>query len=144
MTHETRQYVALPDPISHNSIYQNVPGKGRVRTKAYRAWAKVAKQMLAAQPRLHRHAKPVLITYYVGERDIGRMDAGNVEKAYTDALVSAGIIHDDSRHWLRGVAVLWVPDMRACVALIEPVETEIQSPDHLIQRVPAGLREVFR
>jgi hypothetical protein len=78
----------------------------------------------------------VEITYFVGEKGVGGMDAGNVEKAATDALVAAGVIKDDSRKWLRSVQIIWTPGMRGTVAVIEPA-----GPSPLATHIAASVRQ---
>ena len=41
-------------PPSTNSLYANIPGKGRVRTKAYKAWIDAAGWEIKAQARGYR------------------------------------------------------------------------------------------
>lgn len=130
--------VILPPPISVNNLFENVPGRGRVTTKEYSAWKREAAKTLAACGPHRQFVGPVEIAYFIGEKGVGQMDAGNVEKAATDALVAAGIIKDDSRKWLRGVSLMWVPGMRSIVAAITPCADEIDRHD-IMRTLPRGL-----
>lgn len=122
---EPLAYVVLPDPISTNNLYSNVPGRGRVMTKAYREWKANASRLLMAQRPLPRFAMPVEITLYAGERNVGQMDSDNAAKSCLDALVAARVIHDDSRKWVRRSSVVWVPGMAGCVAKIKTAPMDV-------------------
>jgi crossover junction endodeoxyribonuclease RusA len=119
--------LALPDPISTNNLFVNVPGRGRIMSKDYREWKKTAAQMLHVQKPLPRFALPVSVTLYVGEKGVGQMDADNAAKACLDALVAAGVIHDDSKKWVRRVACVWVPDLRGTVAKLRVAEMDVSA-----------------
>ena len=132
-------YLVLPPPISTNALFRNVSGRGRVVTKAYRAWRKRARDLLKVQ-RLHRYVRPVEITLYVGEAGVGRMDADNTLKAPIDALVEAEVLPDDTRRCVRSVASVWVSNMTACIVLIEPSICPIAARE-IVDRVPQSILE---
>lgn len=136
---EAPAYVVLPDPISTNNLFVNVPGRGRVKSKDYRNWRNNAARYLSAQRPLPQFALPVEITFYVGEKHIGQMDTDNVFKAYTDAIKVAGVIHDDSRKWVRRTSSVWVPNMGGCVAKIKVAGLDL-SADAVRNSVHEGLR----
>lgn len=119
--------IVLPAPISTNALFRNVPGRGRVMSKEYKLWKRLAEDTLRAQVPLPRFALPVSVTFYVGERGIGQMDSDNTAKAYLDALVRAGVIHDDSRKWVRRTSAVWVPSMGGCVAKIRVAEIDVDA-----------------
>lgn len=137
------QYIVLPAPISLNNAYANVPGKGRVPTAEFRAWKRRADELLRLQPKAHRFSVPVEITYFVGEVGVGSMDIGNTEKAFSDSLVRAGIIKDDSRKWVRSIRSVWVPGMAGCVAAVEPATDPIPA-SLVLSKVPNGWLEALR
>lgn len=86
----------LPFPPSVNAMYANVPRVGRVKTKAYRAWFKLA----ATQIRLQRGRLipgPVEIAIRITRPDNRRRDIDNLSKAVLDLMVAMAIIEDDSR-----------------------------------------------
>lgn len=122
-------WIVLPDPISTNGLYNNVAGRGRVMTKEYKAWKATAAKVLMLQRPLPRFALPVEVTFYVGEKGIGGMDSDNTLKAFMDALKGAGVIHDDSRKWVRRCAAVWVPMMTGCVAKIKVAGMGIDAAD---------------
>lgn len=82
----------LTPPPSVNSIYRNVPGKGRRKTKAYRKWREDAVLWLRLQ-------KPPAFTEQVSvsiELPLStRGDADNRNKAALDALQEAGVVAND-------------------------------------------------
>ncbi len=88
----------LPIPPSLNNAYVNVPGKGRVRSKAYNAWIEEAGWRLKIQ----RQANPevfkgaVVIDLTVERRRKGVGDLDNFIKPCLDLLVKHGVIEDDS------------------------------------------------
>lgn len=86
------QRIEFPAPISTNALFANVRGKGRVKTRAYRAWIDDAGWRI-------KIAKPCKI---VGEAeahilisDASRIDADNAGKAVLDLLTRHGVIADD-------------------------------------------------
>lgn len=133
--------ISLPGPISVNGLFANIPGKGRITTREYKAWRKSAAELLSVQ-RSRTFDVPVAITVYVGEEGVGGMDGDNTSKAYLDALKRAGIIKDDSRKWVRTVEVVWVPDMAGAVAWVAPARPAPR-PSEVINMVPVRLRSLL-
>lgn len=82
----------LPIPPSVNASYANVPGRGRVATKALRQWKKDAGWMLQSQ-RPGRVAGKYRACLYLPERMRGDVD-GRL-KAALDLLVTHGVTDDD-------------------------------------------------
>lgn len=109
----------LPKPPSLNNIYANVPGKGRVRSKPYRAWRIKAAQEILIQGRPSMRGRYELEIRY---RRRPNCDLGNLEKAVSDALVHAGVVEDD-RHSDR-ICLWWDDSLPAgvdCRVHIKPV-----------------------
>lgn len=131
--------LVLPDPISVNALFRNVPKVGRVITGEYKAWRKLTGQYLMAQRPLPSFTCQVRMTFYVGEKNTGQMDTDNVLKAYTDALVKARVIHDDSRKWVRRTAAVWVPKMAGCVVRIETAGMDLLA-DNLAAAVKPNMK----
>lgn len=104
----------LPMPPSLNSCYANVPGKGRVATKALRTWkaaasAAILRAVPAARDRpVFRGCVEIVVRLPVPPR--GDPDADNRIKPVQDALVSAGVIADDSWRYVASSAARWVYD----------------------------------
>ncbi|MDB6151498.1 MAG: endodeoxyribonuclease RusA [Chthoniobacter sp.] len=122
-------YLVLPEPISTNGLFNNLPGRGRVMTKDYKAWKVTAAKILMLQRPLPRFALPVEVTFYVGQQGTGIRDADNVVKPYLDALVENGVLHDDSRKFVRRISAVWVPLMTGCVVKMKNAGMDIEADD---------------
>lgn len=85
--------IRLPIPPSVNAMYRNVPGKGRVKTGAYKTWASAAGYSLLRQ-RPEKHKGDVILNLQFGPRN-KRADVSNLIKATEDLLVNMGVIEDD-------------------------------------------------
>lgn len=75
----------IPAPPTTNNLFANVPGKGRVKIRAYRKWLEVAVPLLGAM------TQP--------------FDPDNRVKGCLDAAVQAGVIPGDSWQFVAGVRV---------------------------------------
>ena len=91
----------LPKPISTNKLYANAPGKGRVKTKAYKDWIKECGWLLKA-----KRPEPVHGPYHIklqvsrkrnkdGSFSKNDIDLGNALKATEDVLQHYGVIEND-------------------------------------------------
>lgn len=89
----------LPFPISTNALFANVPGIGRVKAKAYRAWLKEAGGMIMAQ-RLGRIDGPVNVEIVLQE---GRKTDPDNTKCLLDVCVRHGLIKDDGPTIIRSI-----------------------------------------
>lgn len=107
----------LPKPPSVNTLFSNAPGRGRVKTPAYRAWLEEAGWALLSQKPAHVTG-PVCLDYLI--HDSGRADLGNLEKGLTDLLVSHEIIEDDNRSIVRRITLEWSPHVVGCRVHIRP------------------------
>ena len=90
-------------PPSTNTLYANVPGKGRVKSQRYRTW------LNAVGWDIKRYTKdnwdiPVYLTICIGKLR-KNADISNRVKAVEDLLVTYGIIPGDDISWVRGVNV---------------------------------------
>jgi Holliday junction resolvase RusA-like endonuclease len=84
----------LPLPPSSNRLFANVPGKGRIKTRAYKNWRKAAVLSIFAQVRADlRIGGPVGLQICVPTGMRGDLD--NRLKALIDALVASNRIDDD-------------------------------------------------
>ena len=100
-------------PISTNALYANVPGKGRVKTKKYRAWIKAADAAYLIQKRVQKPVLDNFIAHIILDDGKRAGDIDNRAKAVLDRLVSWGLIIDD-RHcnlitieWGKRVTINW-------------------------------------
>lgn len=83
---------SVPVPPSLNMCFRNVPGKGRVRTAEYRAWAEEAGYLLASQ-RPGKVVGPYQAIIRLPEKLAGDID--NRAKAVLDLMVKHKITSDD-------------------------------------------------
>lgn len=110
----------LPMPPSVNSMYRNVPGKGRVKTKDAKKWATEAGWMLVAQRnRDGRHkcitgSVEVEVTAYRPASK--RRDLDNILKALLDLLTSTKTIADDSQ--VVAINARWVDEGVPCTVTV--------------------------
>ena len=87
-------HVKLSLPPSANKLFANVPGKGRVRTRAYTRWRRDAILSIFAQVPADRGIRgPVSLSLCVPSGMRGDLD--NRLKAAIDALVASNRIDDD-------------------------------------------------
>lgn len=86
--------VELPTPVSANHLFANVPGRGRVKTKAYANWQRTATFTIIAQVRADRRiGGRVAVTIVIPSKS--RLDLDNAIKPVLDALVRSRRIDDD-------------------------------------------------
>ena len=84
----------LPEPPSVNAAYSNVRGKGRIKTREYKAWHTECLWMI-------KQAKPGIIkgeytvALFLSEKT--RKDVDNCLKPTLDLLASVGVSEDDKR-----------------------------------------------
>lgn len=83
----------LTIPPSVNRLYRNVPGKGRVKTKEYRAWEKMAGWDIITQGRPTLEGPYVLSIRF--RKTATGCDLGNLEKAVSDVMQVFGVIKND-------------------------------------------------
>lgn len=114
----------LPWPPSVNQCFANVPGKGRVKTKAYKDWRYQAgwliKISMAKAPKMGRYSVKIEATRQ-GKR---RRDIDNFIKPIVDALVESGVVPDDCQ--MQHCQATWVaglPDGQLKVK-VEPWQEE--------------------
>jgi crossover junction endodeoxyribonuclease RusA len=100
--------IYLPMPPSVNSLWKNVRGKGRVCTKAYVSWKKIAGWELLIQ-RPKKIEGPYNLTMFLSPLRKGS-DLANREKAASDLLKEHGVIQDDSL--LRDLRMKWSEDIK--------------------------------
>ena len=109
----------IPGPPSTNALYANVLGKGRVKTKRYRAWIDEA----GWEIKIHHMPLP----HFDGDVEIeiagiGKLDVDNT-KAIPDLLKSLGILNDDKqivRQTTERIAPSWISLDRSVLVSIWP------------------------
>lgn len=107
----------IPRPPSVNSLYANLPGKGRRKTDRYRTWLSAAGWSVQAQRPGHI-AGPYDLTVLVQPKSWGRQpDISNLVKAAEDLLVKHGVI-DDDRH-ARSASVRWDESVSGARVIVE-------------------------
>lgn len=112
---------SVPMPPSLNNVFLNVPGKGRVRSKAYRSWAEEAGWMVKAKRNgLLTGEMNVLIDICPPNRR--SFDLDNRMKPLLDLLVSCGIIEDDSNKFIKALTIREVAEGPACTITIEAMQ----------------------
>ena len=107
---------ALPPPLS--ACFNNIPKRGRVKSKRYKKWIKECGWALATDPK-DKIEGEVRVDYAFLRPNKRRQDVANREKATSDLLVSLGYIEDDS--YISDMRLHWVDELPA------PVEIRIWS-----------------
>lgn len=101
----------IPAPPTVNTIYRNVPGRGRVKTARYNTWRRAGLNELDAQGAA-LFDQPCIVSLSVPSSKTGDID--NRIKAALDLLVEAGVLKDDSKKYVREVRAKWVPSYLPC------------------------------
>lgn len=84
-------------PPSVNSLYRNVPGRGRVKTAKYNDWLAAAGAIIQTQVRSNERIEgPYALRLRAYHPDKRRRDLSNLLKSTEDLLVNLGLIEDDS------------------------------------------------
>jgi Holliday junction resolvase RusA-like endonuclease len=109
---------AVPMPPSLNNAFVNVAGKGRVRSKAYRAWAEVAGWMVKARMNGAVNG-PVTVSIDICPSTRRAYDLDNRAKPCLDLLVSCGVIPDDSNKIIKALTIREVAEGPECVISLE-------------------------
>lgn len=104
--------ITISTPPSTNGLYANLPGKGRVKTKAYKDWKAEAVWTIAAQ----RPAR-IVGDFQVEMRVQMRGDADNRAKAAIDVL--KGIVTDDDARCMR-LTITKEPGRKDCLLVVSP------------------------
>lgn len=97
----------LPVPPSTNSLFRNVPGRGRVKSKKYNDFIINALNELHCQKIKAINGNVVVVMGF--ERASRRSDVDNRIKALLDVIVKAAIIRDD--RYVTALAVAWLPNI---------------------------------
>ena len=112
----------LPMPPSVNAMFSNVAGRGRVKTKVYRAWIAEAGWMLVAQRNQqgpHRRIDDAVRVEVDAYRPASRRrDLDNILKALLDLLTHTQTIKDDSQ--VVEINARWVDQGVPCTIKVMP------------------------
>lgn len=114
----------LPMPPSLNGIYQNVAGRGRVKTSAYRKWREQAGWEIVRQGRPSQPVGKYELQVAL-KKPRANADIDNRIKPIADALQQYRVIQDD-KHCTR-IAIWWAEDLPEgveCRVWIHPEETQ--------------------
>jgi Holliday junction resolvase RusA-like endonuclease len=116
--------LSLPMPPSTNSLYRNVPGRGRAKTERYRTWLRAAgnellTQRVGLQP-IHGAFTLTILLPQSKRRSL--MDASNYIKATEDLLVRHRLIDDDRN--AESVTIAWAAGIAQCEVRVWPWDAE--------------------
>lgn len=98
--------VRLPWPPSVNQSTRNVPGKGRVKTKAYSDWRRQAEWLCKIGIRPLEIGQHYAVHIKASRPDRRKRDIDNFIKPVVDALVASGKVPDDCL--MEQVKATWV------------------------------------
>src|SRR5687768_6995399 len=112
----------LPHPPSTNGLFANIPGKGRVKTAAYRDWIEAAGYEILAQGRQKIRGK-VSIAILASRPDKRKRDCSNLIKPLEDLLVRMAVIEDDS--FVERLSVQWTDTGEGVTVIVQSHEQEL-------------------
>lgn len=119
-----KQTFKLPIPPSVNAMFANLPGRGRIKTSAYKSWITEAGwEVLRAKPKLIKGR--VMMAIYAGKTDNRRRDLDNLIKSVSDLMVSHGVIEDDSKVW--DIRARWEPGLEGLTVTVEALSEEVEA-----------------
>jgi Holliday junction resolvase RusA-like endonuclease len=95
----------MPTPPSANALFKNVPGKGRVKAKAYDDFVRMGVSAIRRQDVGRLTGR--LVAIFGVERMSDRADIDNRLKAMLDTIAEAGVIEDD--RFVTAIALSWLP-----------------------------------
>ena len=113
--------IELPYPPTLNTAFLNIPGRGRVASKQYKAWTAEALWMIKSQ-NASQFSVEVSISIGIVAPDKRARDIDNLIKPVLDVLVKALVIKDDSSKYVRKVSAQWLAYGPPCAVLISPFE----------------------
>jgi len=89
--------IHIPRPPSTNTLYRNVPGKGRAKSDEYKRWQREAGWKLASQRPGFVFGAVAIVCTIPRAKDRRRRDLDNAGKPILDLLVKHKVIEDDSQ-----------------------------------------------
>lgn len=133
----------VPIPPSVNTLYRNVAGRGRVKTKAYRAWIKAAQWIVHTG--IEKVEGPVAVELAFTRGRYGMSlasDVSNRIKAAEDLLVTLNKIDGDTIKTVRRVSaeVTFAQDAEdsTCVLTVTPLDPTTTERSRQEQREGGG------
>lgn len=109
--------IPMPPPLS--ACFNNVPGRGRVPSRRYKAWKKEAGWEIVTQ-RVGQSMQlfgDVKVAFLIRRPDRRQRDLDNLGKALCDVLTSSRVISDDSQ----------IVDLRFAWADVDAVEAHVEA-----------------
>jgi crossover junction endodeoxyribonuclease RusA len=97
--------LSLPYPPSANRLWRSVPGKGVLKSAAYRGWLNDAAKWVTIQAGGKFIVGHFAIAIEAERPDRRRRDLDNLAKPTMDALTHSGVITDDS--FARRIILCW-------------------------------------
>lgn len=116
----------IPVPPSTNALYANVPGKGRVKTREYKAWLQEAEAVLSKHvwEGVRFGKDPVRVR--VRPPFNGRRDLDNTLKACGDVLVLSGMLASDRMSTIQEItAEAGAKDQKGCIVTISRIRATV-------------------
>ncbi len=103
-------WIQIPLPPSTNNLFINKKRGGRIDSPKYRAWKKLVAPLLNGIPPVKSYPVQITLAIRKGKGWRSNSDIANREKAATDALVTAGILLDDTEKCIQRVVIeSWQP-----------------------------------
>lgn len=118
--------ICLPFPVSTNAMYRAVKGRSILSARA-RAWKELAGVEIMSQ-RPVKHKGPVSIYLEYTPPDKRRRDPDNHLKIVMDALVTSGVIEDDSAVIVKERREFWNDPDKAAAGVKATVKTWHSGP----------------
>ena len=112
--------LCLPMPPSVNNLFANKKTGGRIKSKDYKAWQRLAGMCIRDSHR--QGVGPYSISIALRRSSVSSLsDIANREKAVSDLLVEHGVIKDD--RYCQRLLMTWDEGIEAdCVVLIHSAE----------------------
>lgn len=118
---QTFTFLTIPKPPSVNALYRNLPGRGRVKSSAYKDWASHAGWVLKSQKPARIDGRVIVIINV--ERGSMAADIDNLSKATFDLLVDHKLIKNDNQ--VTAFAMAWAPKGEGLMRLMIMPATDL-------------------
>lgn len=114
--------IVLPYPPSVNRLWRTTKTGGMYSSKEYKDWAKHCEWAIAAQVKGKGIAGEYTLEVVAVKPDKRRRDLGNLEKAISDILQTAGVIEDD--YLCQKITMEWAKKGPECLITVRPCNGE--------------------